>query len=151
MSKLLWVRDPLQLFSSWPFAEVLTVPSVEPHCATGHFQGQTSACPVICIRTSAYRVFVGRVLLHETNKFIHVPIIHAARAIDKYFELRQASEVHSAGPAAAEDGMESAVDPRLEDIVDRMLARCIKDQQYEQVPYLTTHDRVSDPADSCCS
>lgn len=57
----------------------------------------------------------------------------AARAIDKYFELRQASETQPQGAAAADGAADSAVDPRLESIVDRMLARCITDQQYEQV------------------
>lgn len=55
--------------------------------------------------------------------------VTAARALDKYFELRQAAEALPAGTAPAE----TAIDPRLEAIVERMLARCLADKQYEQV------------------
>lgn len=55
----------------------------------------------------------------------------AARALDKYFELRQAAEEKSA--AAGTTTAEAAIDPRLEAIVERMLARCLADKQFEQV------------------
>jgi DNA-binding GntR family transcriptional regulator len=57
----------------------------------------------------------------------------AARALDKYFELRQAVE----GPATAAGAPtpEVTIDARLEAIVERMLARCVADKQYEQVRF----------------
>lgn len=62
-------------------------------------------------------------------------LLAAARALDKYFELRQGAE--TAG-AAGTTPAEAAIDPRLEAIVERMLARCLADKQYEQVSLLTS-------------
>ena len=55
---------------------------------------------------------------------------HAARALDKYFELRQASDNAPAKPANG--ATDQTIDPRLENIVERMIARCCADQRWHQ-------------------
>jgi 26S proteasome regulatory subunit N2 len=64
-----------------------------------------------------------------TSRLFLTQSIHgiAARALDKYFELRQAGD-HSPNKDATED----EIDPRLEIIVQRLIARCCNDRQWHQ-------------------
>jgi hypothetical protein len=57
-----------------------------------------------------------------------------AQCIDKYILLRQ----------QASEGMAEDIDPRLQDIVERMFQRCAQDEEYEQAIGIALESRRLD-------
>lgn len=61
--------------------------------------------------------------------------IATAKCIDKYIALRTKQ---------AEGDMEEDIDPRLQDVVERMFQRCADDQEYEQAIGIALESRRLD-------
>ncbi|SAM01373.1 hypothetical protein [Absidia glauca] len=69
--------------------------------------------------------------LSEKSEYVETII---SQCIDKYILLRQ----------QASDGMAEDIDPRLQDIVERMFQRCAQDEEYEQAIGIALESRRLD-------